>query len=98
MCRTHWSKVPTYLQRRVWTTYRSGQCDDKSPSMEWHAAADAAIGAAALRDGFLVGELSVGVVRALVELAPSLLGDDLDRIRTGLNLIDRKRKAAATSS
>lgn len=35
--------VPRDLQRRVWATYRVGQCDDGNPSKAWHKAADAAI-------------------------------------------------------
>lgn len=44
MCPRHWRMVPGHVQRRVWATYRRGQCDDKRPSQEWHQAADAAIG------------------------------------------------------
>lgn len=43
MCFKHWKMVPRNLQRNVWKHYRRGQCDDKNPSLEWHAAADAAI-------------------------------------------------------
>lgn len=43
MCLKHWRSVPKNIQRRVWATYRPGQCDDMSPSSEWHVAADAAI-------------------------------------------------------
>lgn len=43
--------VPKDLQRQVWATYRPGQCDDKHPSEAWHAAADAAIAAVALKEG-----------------------------------------------
>ena len=43
MCLRHWRMVPADLQRAVWKHYRPGQCDDKKPSREWHAAADAAI-------------------------------------------------------
>ena len=50
MCRGHWLMVPASIQRRVWATYRPGQCDDKQPSKEWHAAADAAICAVAHRE------------------------------------------------
>lgn len=47
MCLRHWRMVPRDMQRRVWATYRQGQCDNKQPSLEWHAAADAAIEAVA---------------------------------------------------
>jgi hypothetical protein len=43
MCLKHWRMVPKDIQRWVWDEYRPGQCDDKSPSEAWHAAADAAI-------------------------------------------------------
>lgn len=43
MCRRHWFMVPKSLRDRVWAAYRSGQCEDKRPSDEWHRAADEAI-------------------------------------------------------
>lgn len=43
MCKRHWRMVPPELQRAVWANYRPGQCDDKRPSQEWMAAANAAI-------------------------------------------------------
>lgn len=43
MCPRHWFMVPRELRDEVWRHYRRGQCDDKNPSKEWHAAADAAI-------------------------------------------------------
>lgn len=43
MCFRHWKMVPKHIQRKVWSTYRPGQCDDKQPSQAWHAAADEAI-------------------------------------------------------
>lgn len=45
MCARHWFMVPMALRRRVWATYRKGQCEDMRPSKEWHEAADAAIAA-----------------------------------------------------
>jgi hypothetical protein len=50
MCLKHWRMVPRDIQRRVWGTYRVGQCDDKDPSEEWRVAADAAIAAVATRE------------------------------------------------
>ena len=50
MCLRHWRMVPKDIQRRVWATYRPGQCDDKRPSEAWHEAADAAISAVANRE------------------------------------------------
>lgn len=49
MCLKHWRHVPREIQKRVWATYRPGQCDDKSPSIQWHIAADAAIEAVRIR-------------------------------------------------
>lgn len=43
MCRKHWFMVPTGLQRRVWATYRKGQCDDMNPSNDYCEAARAAV-------------------------------------------------------
>lgn len=43
MCQKHWRMVSPELQRAVWEHYRPGQEEDKEPSPEWHAAADAAI-------------------------------------------------------
>jgi len=43
MCYRHWRMVSLDTQRKVWATYRNGQCDDKNPSPEWHKAADEAI-------------------------------------------------------
>lgn len=74
MCGRHWRMVPEKLQRRVWATYRRGQCDDKDPSSEWHEAADAAIAAVALREGCRPGKLSVNQSRAVLALAPELFG------------------------
>jgi hypothetical protein len=51
MCARHWRMVPWPLKRNVWRHYRAGQCDDKRPSREWHAAADAAILAVADLEG-----------------------------------------------
>ncbi len=51
MCWRHWCRVPRAIQRKVWATYRPGQCDDKDPSEAWHQAADAAIGSVAQKEG-----------------------------------------------
>jgi len=51
MCKRHWFMVPLHIRRAVWDTYRQGQCDDKSPSREWHSAASAAIGYVAKQEG-----------------------------------------------
>lgn len=51
MCVIHWVQVPRKLQKAVWAHYRPGQCVDKEPSAEWHAAADAAIAYVAELEG-----------------------------------------------
>lgn len=43
MCLGHWRMVPKPLQRAIWKAYRPGQCDTKTPSLEWLAAARSAI-------------------------------------------------------
>ena len=52
-CLPHWRMVPRAIQQAVWRHYRPGQCDDKSPSKEWHEAADAAIAAVAKKEASL---------------------------------------------
>lgn len=54
MCAAHWRRVPKHIRDAVWANYRNGQCDDKTPSLEWHVAADAAIGWVAKIEGRLV--------------------------------------------
>jgi hypothetical protein len=51
MCYPRWKCVPLHLQKAVWRHYRDGQCDDKSPSVEWMKAANAAIRHIAEREG-----------------------------------------------
>jgi hypothetical protein len=51
MCFAHWNRVPIKIRHAVWQHYRPGQCDDKRPSAEWFKAADAAIGAVAVKEG-----------------------------------------------
>lgn len=51
MCWHHWKQVPKTIQQAVYLHYRSGQCDDKQVSKEWHEAADAAIGYVAQKEG-----------------------------------------------
>lgn len=77
MCKSHWGLVPENIKRAVWANYREGQCDDKRPSAEWHEAADAAIGAVAVIDGFRANLLRAQKV-ALEQFAPQLLDEPLD--------------------
>lgn len=50
-CRRHWFMVPPDIRRRIWATYRPGQCDDMNPSENYLRAAKAAIIAVARREG-----------------------------------------------
>lgn len=40
MCAKHWRMVPKEMQDLVYSTYRKGQCTTKTPSREWHKAAN----------------------------------------------------------
>ncbi len=50
-CLRHWRMVPPEMRRRIWDTYRVGQCDDKRPSKAYCEAAKAAVIYLAGRDG-----------------------------------------------
>ncbi len=63
MCRDHWFKVPHDIRAAVWQHYRPGQCDDKSPSKEWHQAADAAIGFVAAKERKQLGHAEIEALR-----------------------------------
>lgn len=84
--------VPLKLRRLVLSTYRDGQCDDGRPSLAWHQAADAAIAAVALREGCPPAKLRIVEGRALLELAPELLGDDAGWMREHLAERDAARE------
>lgn len=64
MCLRHWRRVPRDLQQAVWRHYRRGQCEDKSPSEEWHEAADAAIGMVAALEGHALRVSEVNALNA----------------------------------
>ena len=51
MCLPHWRTVPREIQRRVWATYRPGQCDDMNPSPDYCRAARDAVVAVARCEG-----------------------------------------------
>lgn len=82
--------VPEPLRRLVLTAYRRGQCDDMAPSLEWHKAADAAIGAVALLGGCPTGKLRVVMVRALLDLYPSIFGEAEKNVRFILESRDKE--------
>lgn len=65
MCRSHWFMVHQKIRAEVWETYREGQCDDMDPSAEWHAAADAAIGYVAAREGHPLRAVEVNALSSL---------------------------------
>jgi hypothetical protein len=50
-CKRHWYMVPKPIRDRIWSTYRSGQCDDMNPSAEYCLAARDAVVAVARREG-----------------------------------------------
>lgn len=56
MCFRHWKMVPTLIQKKIWATYRRGQCDDKQISIDYGKAAKAAIRAVAQKEGLTVPE------------------------------------------
>lgn len=84
MCRAHWAKVPTSVQRAVYATYRRGQCDDMNPSEAWHQAADAAIGYVAELEG---RRINIAHARAMFAL-----GVANQRIKDGLAAIDARQR------
>lgn len=51
MCKRHWFSVPKRLRDEIWRTYRDGQCDDMSPSVDYCRAAKAAVIAIAEKEG-----------------------------------------------
>lgn len=56
MCYPHWRRVPKDMQRRIWATYRPGQCDDKHITPEYGRAAKDAIRAVAAKEGKAIPE------------------------------------------
>lgn len=54
MCQYHWRRVPQILQRRIWSLYRPGQCDDKNITREYGIAAKQAIRSVAAKAGIEV--------------------------------------------
>ena len=74
MCSRHWRLVPSDLQAKVWRRYRRGQCDDKSPSAEWHAAANSAIRWVAMIEIVLPPFYSRGEALRFMRAPQQLLG------------------------
>ncbi|APU88983.1 conserved hypothetical protein [Virus Rctr197k] len=77
MCKRHWAMVPRDTQRRVWATYREGQCDDKQPAASWHEAADLAIVHVAVLEGHTLSGRYARIVRQLAASAAGLEGMEL---------------------
>lgn len=42
-CKKHWFMLPSAIRKRIWASYRSGQCDDMNPSREYCLAARDAV-------------------------------------------------------
>jgi hypothetical protein len=57
MCKVHWYMVPYLIRKRVWDTYRPGQCDDWEPSEEYCNAAKSAVMAVAHKERKVFDEL-----------------------------------------
>ncbi len=51
MCRRHWFSLPKTLRNRIWSTYRSGQCDDWNISKAYADAARESVHYIAKREG-----------------------------------------------
>ena len=49
-CRRHWFMVPKPIRDRIWRSYRAGQCDDMTPSLEYCMAAKDAVIAVATKE------------------------------------------------
>lgn len=43
MCQAHWFSLPLAMRRRIWSSYRPGQCDDWRISHKYAEAARAAV-------------------------------------------------------
>lgn len=43
MCKRHWNMLPNQMRRLIWSTYRSGQEIDKTPSKKYMEVTRAAI-------------------------------------------------------
>lgn len=56
MCLRHWRRVPKEMQKRIWVSYRPGQCDDKHITPEYGHAAKDAINAVAAKEGRVIPE------------------------------------------
>lgn len=56
MCLGHWRRVPKEMQKRIWASYRPGQCDDKHITAAYGRAAKDAIRAVAQKEGKGVAE------------------------------------------
>lgn len=39
MCKRHWFMLAGWLRKKIWATYRPGQCDDMAPSRAYCEAA-----------------------------------------------------------
>jgi hypothetical protein len=60
MCPEHWAKLPQPVQRLIWHHYREGQEIDKSPTVDYIAAAFVAISLVALEEKKRMPTLHLG--------------------------------------
>lgn len=51
MCKSHWRSLPWTLKKRIWGSYRIGQCDDWNPSKEYCKVAKESVIFLAQKDG-----------------------------------------------
>lgn len=51
MCLRHWRMVPKVVQDLIWKHYRTGQENDKRPSVEYLAVAFVSVSCVALKEG-----------------------------------------------
>jgi hypothetical protein len=56
MCFAHWRRVPKDMQKRIWATYRPGQCDDKHITPAYGRAAQDSIRAVASKERKIIPE------------------------------------------
>lgn len=69
MCKRHWGMVPYPIQRRIWGSYRRGQCEDWEITSDYAEAAKAAVIAVAWIEGRTVEE-TVTAIRVYEMLDP----------------------------
>lgn len=51
MCKRHWFSLPKKMRDAIWSSYRSGQCDDWQISKDYSKAAKDAVAFIAKKEG-----------------------------------------------